>query len=127
MSSQSVFTCHPLICMLPTMLKRLLISWLITSILGLGMALASGVHVEDSLNHSDNFFADKVLTLSNLDDGYDNTGDVYDNCHDVIHLLGLNVIYDFTPPAAIDAVNVAYTASFIPLPPGSLYRPPITL
>ncbi len=118
-----IFTCPVLICMLAAMLKHLLITWLVTSILGLGMAFASDVHIEQPVSHTHQLF-DSSAPVPDQDGG---NSDYFHNCHDAIHLLGLNISHEFATPVAFNALNVRYSASFIPLPPNSLFRPPITL
>lgn len=109
--------------MLAAMLKRVLTIWLITSILGLGMAFASDIHIEQTASHSHQL-VDASADTGNLDD---NSSDYFHNCHDAIHLLGLNISHHFETPVAFDTLNVRYSATFIPLPPSSLFRPPIAL
>lgn len=105
------------------MLKRFLIFWLMLSILGLGMAFANGLHVEDSQTHSHQFILD--ITANSVDND-DNSNEFSNNCHDGIHLLGLNSVQTVDISTTIHSLNIPYSAEFIPLPPGSLFRPPIS-
>ncbi len=101
------------------MLRRLLLIWLVTSILGYGMALAYDAHetqVNDSVAASD-------LVSSAIDADHCDDGDHC--CHGVVHLLGLGyrpalgLNFDNAAPAVAEGANLHSLA------PMALFRPPI--
>jgi len=102
------------------MIHRLIITWLVISILGYGMAFAADVHYEESA-------VDQVVALGDSGDLPDEPHNLlaHDHCsHGSFHLLGLN----FTPAkptiGGVHTPKSAYLAawnSFLDTPPS---RPP---
>ena len=104
------------------MLRRLLITWLIVSILGYGMALAADVHNEPATNQT-----------YTVDDHAENPSDTdHANscdhcCHGVSHLLGLSCANPISLAADRSLLRTPYAVSLISFPPPSILRPPITV
>ena len=102
------------------MIQRLIITWLVMSILGYGMAIAADVHYGESPT-------DRVVVLGDSDDlPYDpHNLPAHDQCgHGSFHLIGLN----FTPAkptiCGTHTLKGAYLvtwSSFLDSPPS---RPP---
>ncbi len=102
-------------------LRRVLITWLIVSILGNGMAVAADVHNE--------LASDQTHTL---DDHAANPGDTdnYDDCdhccHGVTHLLGLNSATALSLTTNRGIILTPYSIFLASFSPHSPFRPPIT-
>ncbi len=99
------------------MIRQLLITWLVISILGYGMVVAADAHYEESL-------ADQVTMLDDTPDDPHNLS-IYDHCsHGSFHLIGLNFGTVKLPALSSPALKSAYLASwnsFLTPPPA---RPP---
>ncbi len=100
------------------MLRRLLIAWLIVSILGYGMALAADAHNKQSTDHT-----------HEIGDNTTHTADADDSdhcCHGGIHLLGLTQAETIKLSADQGILRTPYPVSRVSSPPASLFRPPIS-
>lgn len=103
------------------MLRRLLITWLIVSILGYGMALAADVHNKQSTDHTHEI-GHNTAHPADVDDASDSDH----CCHGVIHLLGLNQAEAIKLSADHAVLWTPYPVSSVSSPPASLFRPPIS-
>jgi|UPI000761A84A hypothetical protein len=103
------------------MLRRLLITWLVVSILGYGMALAADVHNELSTDQT-HTIGDHATNPSDMDDASDSDH----CCHGIIHLLGLNRAEAIKLSADRGVLRTTYPVSIVSSPPTFLFRPPIS-
>ena len=102
------------------MLRRLLITWLLVSIVGYGMALAADVHVELS--------SDQTHAIGDHATDPTDTGDEADCdhcCHGVLHLLGLKSDGNLDVPDDRNALRFPYSFLIKSTSPTTLLRPPI--
>ncbi|RDH92420.1 MAG: hypothetical protein DIZ77_00800 [endosymbiont of Seepiophila jonesi] len=100
------------------MLRRLIIAWLIVSILGYGMALAADAHNEQSTDHT-----------HEIGDNTTHPADASDSdhcCHGGIHLLGLTQAEAIKLSADQGIFWTPYPVSRASSPPAFLFRPPIS-
>ena len=99
------------------MIHRLIITWLVISILGYGMAIAADAHYGESS-------VDQVMMLDDTPDDPHNLS-TYDHCsHGPFHLIGLNFSTAKLSAPGIHTPKSAYLASwnsFLTPPPA---RPP---
>lgn len=105
------------------MLNRLLITWLMMTILGYGMALAADVHHDRMapLSHAMDNSGGVDHPSHSDDDGTAN----HDHCyHGNAHLLGLKINTDFDFSTGQSMLSLLYTDSFISSTPTRLLRPP---
>ncbi len=102
------------------MLRRLLITWLVVSILGYGMAVVADVHNELATDQT-HAIGDHATNPGDTDDasGCDHC------CHGVIHLLGLNSAETFNLAADRSILLIPYSVSLISFSPPLPLRPPI--
>ncbi len=102
------------------MLRRFLVTWLVVSILGYGMAMAADVHNDLASDHI-HIIGEHVNNQSDTDDavGCDHC------CHGVLHLLGLNSTETFNLEADLGIVPASYSVSLVSFFPPSVLRPPI--
>ncbi|RDH88582.1 MAG: hypothetical protein DIZ78_01225 [endosymbiont of Escarpia spicata] len=103
------------------MLRRLIIAWLIVSILGYGMALAADAHNEQSTDHTHEI-VDNTTHPADMDDASDSDH----CCHGGIHLLGLTQAEAIKLSADHAVLWIPYPISRVSSPPAFLFRPPIS-
>ncbi|RRS31784.1 MAG: hypothetical protein OI74_12935 [Gammaproteobacteria bacterium (ex Lamellibrachia satsuma)] len=103
------------------MLRRLLIAWLIVSILGYGMALAADAHNEQSTGHTHEI-GDNTTHTADADDASDSDH----CCHGGIHLIGLTQAETIKLSAVQGILRTPYPVSRVSSPPAFLFRPPIS-
>jgi hypothetical protein len=103
------------------MLRKIIITWLIVSILGYGMALAADVHNEVMADHY-HVIDDNVTSSS---DSTDNT-DCGHCCHGISHLLGLCYNNTINQTTTRHLIETSYSVSLISFSPHVYLRPPIT-
>ncbi len=102
------------------MFRRFLVTWLVVSILGYGVAVNADVHDEISTDQV-HAIGDHTANPADLDD----LSSCDHCCHGLIHLLGLNSTETLNLAANCSATPSPYSVSFISLSPPSLFRPPI--
>jgi len=102
------------------MLRRFLISWLVVSLLGYGMALAADVHLEISTDRT-HAVGDHATDPAGADDA----ADCDHCCHGVLHLLGLNGAEPVDFPVDRNSVLFPYSVSIPSFALATLLRPPI--
>ncbi|MCU7930282.1 MAG: hypothetical protein KZQ90_05740 [Candidatus Thiodiazotropha sp. (ex Codakia rugifera)] len=104
-----------------SMLRRLLTTWLIISILGYGMAMAADLHIELSPDQSHAISDHHPYQPNDVDDnaGCDHC------CHGVLHLIGLKSSENLLLPIDSDPAQTVYAISSSSFSPNPLLRPPI--
>lgn len=103
------------------MFRRILLSWLVVTILGYGMALSASVHHNQSPEASHSIESHLTADYSGQ---HDNSGD-HDHCyHGSSHLVGLNIesVFDFASGRAI--LDTLYRYSIVNSPTFPFLRPP---
>ncbi len=106
------------------MRRRLLLIWLIVSVLGYGIALAADLHGLGGAH------AGATLQLDNAhgDDPDGGSATDYDHCcHGAAHLLGLGHSLGATPTLQGPPPRIEARVALACPPPSSPYRPPITI
>ncbi len=103
------------------MLRRILITWLVVSILGYGMAVAADVHSELATDQT-HAIGDHTTNPSDTDDA----SDCDHCCHGVIHLLGLHSAEALNLTTDRSILLIPYLVSLTSFSPPSPLRPPIT-
>ncbi len=107
------------------MFRRLIITWLVVSILGYGMALAADLHAglaTDPVHASGDHATSSDAHANDADDA----GCCDHCCHGVAHLLGLKRCDTFDLSAERGVFPLSPTVSPVSFSPPSLLRPPIT-
>lgn len=102
------------------MIKRLLVLWLVTSILGLGLAFANGMPDEDRV-HSHQFITDHSMSD---EESEDDTVNHANHCHSS-HLMGFAMDKQNYPQSKITVMTGAYSYLINSHISNTLYRPPI--
>lgn len=104
------------------MLRRFLITWLVVSILGYGMALAADVRDEMATDQT------HVVSDQGTNPGDTDHANNCDHCcHGVSHLLGLSGANTINLAVDHGLLRIPYSASLNSFSPSSILRPPITI
>jgi len=103
-----------------TVYRHLLITWLVVSLLGYGIALNADMH-HDLDTDQTHTIVDHAANPDNTDDG---SSDDH-CCHGIAHLLGLSSSRVHSVQTNNSVLLITYSASLISPPPLSLFRPPI--
>ena len=102
------------------MFRRFLITWLVLSILGYGMAMAADVHNELSTNQT-HVISDHAANFTHAD----NADDCDHCCHGIFHLLGLVNAKKFGFTAYSFTLLSPYSITITTPPNTTPFRPPI--
>jgi len=104
------------------MLRRLLITWIIVSILGYGMAVVADVHFESAIDRT-HAIGDHTPDPIDLD----GSPSCDHGCHGVIHLLGLKSAEVQGLITGSSMLSIPYSFSFTSFSPTLPFRPPIAV